>query len=166
MGGLLVNSRLNASPFRFSIEPRKMPDMRIIPRSDKNESSAKKAGLSICLLAAIVCLLAPVMVMATELELPEAITTFPDGRKPVEELYGAYTSLLEKGWQLDIIIQSQPQGREYALPIIALRTPHSGKACWILSGIHGEEPAGPNAIAPRLTRLPPWASASRWCCCH
>jgi hypothetical protein len=85
--------------------------------------------------------------MATELELPGEIHTYPDGRMPIEELYKAYTSLLEKGWQLDIITQSQPQGRDYALPIIALRTPHSGEACWIIAGIHGEEPAGPNAIA-------------------
>jgi hypothetical protein len=92
-------------------------------------------------------------VMAAGLELPAGIATYADGRKPVEELYRTYTSLLEKGWQLDIIIQSQPQGREYALPIIALRTPNSGAACWILSGIHGEEPAGPNAIAASIDAL-------------
>ena len=88
--------------------------------------------------------------IAVELELPDGIVTYPDGRKPIEELYRAYTSLLEKGWQLDIIIQSQPEGRAYALPIIALRSPHKGQACWILSGIHGEEPAGPNAIAESI----------------
>jgi len=103
-------------------------------------------------MSAIVLLVANT-VMAAGLELPAGIATYADGRKPVEELYRAYTSLLEKGWQLDIIIQSQPQGREYALPIIALRTPNSGKACWILSGIHGEEPAGPNAIAGSIDAI-------------
>jgi hypothetical protein len=88
--------------------------------------------------------------MATELELPDDIQTYPDGRMPIEELYKTYTSLLEKGWQLDIITWSQPQGRDYALPIIALRTPHFGAASWIIAGIHGEEPAGPNAIAAAI----------------
>jgi D-aminopeptidase len=92
-------------------------------------------------------------VNTAELDLPDGIVTHADGRKPIEELFGAYTSLLEKGWQLDIILQSQPQGRAYALPIIALRTPHGGEACWILSGIHGEEPAGPNAIAESIDAI-------------
>jgi flagellar basal body-associated protein FliL len=38
-------------------------------------------------------------------------------------------------------------GKKVSLPIIALRTPKKGKAIWIFSGIHGEEPAGPNAIS-------------------
>jgi hypothetical protein len=117
------------------------------------KTGAKKPFRSIRLLGAVVGLLAPVMVTATELELPEGITTFADGRKPVEELYRAYTSLLAKGWQLDIIIQSQPGARAYPLPVIALRTPQSGRACWILSGIHGEEPAGPNAIAASIDAI-------------
>jgi hypothetical protein len=95
----------------------------------------------------------PATVSAAQFDLPDGIRTHADGRRPVEELYGAYTSLLEKGWQLDIIIESQPGGRAYALPVIALRTPHSGKACWILSGIHGEEPAGPNAIAESIDAI-------------
>ena len=39
------------------------------------------------------------------------------------------------------------------LAIKAWRTPHRGEALWILSGIHGEEPAGPNAIARSLPSL-------------
>jgi hypothetical protein len=39
--------------------------------------------------------------------------------------------------------------KKIALPIIALRTPKKGKALWVISGIHGEEPAGPNAISDR-----------------
>jgi hypothetical protein len=71
----------------------------------------------------------------------------------VKELYEAYTSLVEKGWTLDVIIRSQPPGRSYALPIVALRSPRDGKACWIISGIHGEEPAGPNAIAESIAAI-------------
>lgn len=36
------------------------------------------------------------------------------------------------------------------MPIIALRTSQPGVACWIFSGIHGEEPAGPIAIAESI----------------
>jgi len=93
------------------------------------------------------CLLASSIAVAVDLQLPEDIETYPDGRQPIENLYQAYLSLLQKGWQLDVITRSQPQGRAYDLPIIALRTPHTGEACWVLSGIHGEEPAGPNALA-------------------
>ncbi|MEE4145419.1 MAG: hypothetical protein V2I26_11510 [Halieaceae bacterium] len=92
-------------------------------------------------------------VVAVELELPDGVLTYPDGRKPVEELYRAYTSLVAKGWHLDIITRSQPPGRSFALPIIALRSPQGGDACWILSGIHGEEPAGPNAIAESIDAI-------------
>jgi hypothetical protein len=96
---------------------------------------------------ASVDLLAAAPVAATGLELPEAMHTHADGRIPVEDLYRAYLSLVEKGWQLDIVTQSQPPGRDYPLPVIALRTPQAGKAVWIIAGMHGEEPAGPNAIA-------------------
>ena len=88
--------------------------------------------------------------VAADLELPAGISTHPDGRMPIEELYRSYLTLLDKGWELDIIARSQPDGRAYALPIIALRTRRTGDAAWILSGVHGEEPAGPNAIALSL----------------
>lgn len=87
---------------------------------------------------------------AAELELPRGIETYPDGRKPVEDLFHAYTGLLELGWQLDIVIQSQPAGTAKPLPIIALRSPQAGAAVWVFSGVHGEEPAGPQAIAASI----------------
>lgn len=90
---------------------------------------------------------------AAELELDSAVSTYADGRRPIQDLYRAYQTLLERGWKLDIVILSQPEGRSYPLPIIALRTPQAGKAVWILSGIHGEEPAGPNAIAASIDAI-------------
>ena len=39
------------------------------------------------------------------------------------------------------------------LQIKAWRTPPEGRGLWVLSGIHGEEPAGPNAIAQELESL-------------
>jgi len=96
------------------------------------------------------CALATAPVLAAELQLPPGIQTYADGRLPIEALYRSYTSLLDKGWQLDIVTQSQPPGRATALPVIALRSPHPGPALWIFAGVHGEEPAGPNAIAQAI----------------
>jgi hypothetical protein len=90
---------------------------------------------------------------ADRLQLPAGIQTWDDGRKPIGQLYQAYLALLDKGWELDIVVQSKPPGREFALPVIALRTPRAGNALWILSGIHGEEPAGPNAIAEAIEQI-------------
>jgi hypothetical protein len=42
---------------------------------------------------------------------------------------------------------------EHDLAIRAWRTAHRGEALWILAGIHGEEPAGPNAIAGSLASI-------------
>ena len=89
----------------------------------------------------------------SKLKLPSGIQTAADGRVAVEDLYRAYTRLLDQGWQLDIVVQSQPDGTDYALPIIALRSPQAGPAVWILSGIHGEEPAGPQAIAAAIANI-------------
>ncbi|MEZ5499520.1 MAG: hypothetical protein R3E77_08855 [Steroidobacteraceae bacterium] len=76
-----------------------------------------------------------------------------DGRREIHSLFGAYQPLLDQGWQLDIIAWSHPEGTTAALPIIALRTPRSGPATWFFTGIHGEEPAGPNAMAGVVQRL-------------
>lgn len=83
----------------------------------------------------------------TSVRLPEGVATFADGRKPLAALYQSYLKLLDCGWTLEIVANSQPAGTGVALPIIALRSPRSGAAVWILAGIHGEEPAGPNALA-------------------
>ena len=82
---------------------------------------------------------------------PAAVVATPaDGRAPVGELYAAYESLAARGWSLDVVAESAPEGTTQPLPIVALRSPGSGPAVWILSGIHGEEPAGPNAIAAAI----------------
>jgi hypothetical protein len=39
------------------------------------------------------------------------------------------------------------------LAIRAWSTAHRGEALWILAGMHGEEPAGPNAVANHLTSI-------------
>lgn len=99
------------------------------------------------------CVAYTVPLPAAEPLLPEGVETYADGRVAVEQLYAAYLSLRDLGWQLDIVTRSQPEGRQYALPIIALRTAQAGEAVWILSGIHGEETAGPNAIAASIETI-------------
>jgi len=85
--------------------------------------------------------------------LPAGTVTFDDGRLPIEELFSTYRRLLSEGWQLDVIANSQPVGSTTSLPIVALRSPVSGLAVWFLAGIHGEEPAGPNAIAAAIDEI-------------
>jgi hypothetical protein len=48
---------------------------------------------------------------------------------------------------------------EQGLAIRAWRTARQGEALWILAGIHGEEPAGPNAIAASLAHIAGLAGA-------
>lgn len=124
-------------------------------RPEGKQDMARFSRFRSCMwvVASIIGQLLATSATAVELALPDGIVTYPDGRKPVEQLYQAYTSLLREGWQLDIIVQSQPAGRSYALPVIALRSPRAGDACWILAGIHGEEPAGPNAIAESIDAI-------------
>jgi len=81
---------------------------------------------------------------------PDTESAAADGRRPVEALLGAYERLVARGWVLDVIAESRPAGTSSPLPIIGLRSPVPGPAVWLLAGIHGEEPAGPNAIARAL----------------
>ena len=85
--------------------------------------------------------------LAAAVAIPPGIATHADGRAPVESIYRAVNSLVDRGWTAEVIAQSAPDGTTTPLPIVALRSPKTGPAVWILAGIHGEEPAGPNAIA-------------------
>lgn len=96
---------------------------------------------------ALAFMLSAAAARADALKLPEDLSTAGDGRARIQELFEAYAVLRDKGWVLDVITTSQPQGTRQAIPIIALRTALSGPATWIITGIHGEEPAGPNAVA-------------------
>jgi len=85
------------------------------------------------------------------LPLPDGYTE--DGRLPLRELYKAYDRLVnEFGWERELVytqILETPQGK-LEFPIYEYRTPKEGPAFWILGGIHGEEPAGPNAFAENI----------------
>jgi hypothetical protein len=78
------------------------------------------------------------------------LKTYDDGRKPVKGIYSSFIELQNSGWILDVIAISSCvyTGKKVSLPIIALKTPDPGKkALWLIAGMHGEEPAGPNAIS-------------------
>lgn len=71
-----------------------------------------------------------------------------DGRATLAQLSERYESLAKRhGWQEEIVY-AYPEVS--GLEIRAWRTPRSGPALWLIAGIHGEEPAGPNAIAAEL----------------
>lgn len=74
-----------------------------------------------------------------------------DGRLPLASLQQAFTTLsTQHGWQREAVYVYPDDA---SLAINAWRTPLRGEALWLLAGIHGEEPAGPNAIARRLDAL-------------
>jgi Succinylglutamate desuccinylase / Aspartoacylase family len=79
--------------------------------------------------------------------IPAGVATYADGRAPIGALWQASLGLVERGWKAEVVADSAPPGTSTPLPVIALRSPQAGPAVWILAGIHGEEPAGPNAIA-------------------
>jgi hypothetical protein len=76
-----------------------------------------------------------------------------DGRKSPEEIHEIISNcLLKENWISEKI--SHSEDRERTFPIISYRTPNSGNGTiYLLSGIHGEEPAGPNAIANSIESL-------------
>jgi len=88
------------------------------------------------------------------IDLPAGIATYAaDGRRPIEALFESYFSVVREGWTLEVWTGSQQAGTAAPLPIVTLRSPGRGAAVWILAGIHGEEPAGPNAIADTIHEI-------------
>jgi hypothetical protein len=80
-----------------------------------------------------------------------------DGRLPLGAIMSRFDELsAQHGWLLETIY-AYPGTQ--AVAIKSWRTPHRGAALWIISGIHGEEPAGPNAIAANLASLTQLAGA-------
>ncbi len=74
-----------------------------------------------------------------------------DGRAPLATLFESFNDLVRTGtdWEMSVIYEQEikQDSNKLYLPIMCLTTKQTGPALWILSGIHGEEPAGPNALA-------------------
>lgn len=79
-----------------------------------------------------------------------------DGRMPQAQLFEAVSAGLGEGWQKDTVY-AYPD--DASLAIKAWRTRQTGPALWILSGVHGEESAGPNAIARNIAVIAGLADA-------
>jgi len=74
-----------------------------------------------------------------------------DGRATLAELSRRYEVLSgTPGWRTDTVYDDRG---DPGASIRAWRTAQGGEALWILAGIHGEEPAGPNAIARELASI-------------
>ena len=104
--------------------------------------------------------------LAAAVAIPAGVATHADGRAPVESLYRASLALVERGWTAELIAESAPAGTAQPLPIIALTSPGKGPAVWILTGVHGEEPAGPNAVAAAIDDIARLGASRPSCCCR
>ncbi len=79
-----------------------------------------------------------------------------DGRASLFELYDKYEELeLKYGFKKEIIytIDIETAGGPVNAGVYCYKSALKGPALWILSGIHGEEPAGPNAISRNIDNL-------------
>jgi len=92
---------------------------------------------------------------------PEVATYNKDGRRPLHELYNeSYAKLLKRGWRRKLITAQEGKledGSNVSLPIYAFLSPKKTSepesALWIIGGIHGEEPAPPNAFAQEIEKI-------------
>jgi len=112
-------------------------------------------------IAAALCVGTVPVLRADDSVAPQAATATADytadGRLPLGTIAERFDTLSTRHGWLSETIYSDP-GMQ-AVAIKSWRTPHRGEALWILSGIHGEEPAGPNAIAANLASLTQLADA-------
>lgn len=74
-----------------------------------------------------------------------------DKRMSLNKIYNSYSKLDKNIWTKEIIFITHDEN--YSLPIFAFKTKKKGEALFIISGVHGEEPAGPNAIAKNILFL-------------
>jgi len=75
-----------------------------------------------------------------------------DNRMPIKFIYDSYSELDKKYWIKTIlkVKNIKYNNKEYSYFIPAYKTKKTGKAIWLIAGIHGEEPAGANAIAKEI----------------
>ena len=108
-------------------------------------SSMKKTA---CMLLMVACV--PVCVSAQQHadESARAEMYSADGRIPVKKFYEALNNLADKGlWDIETVYVDK------TLPIYVLHTKQKSPAIWLLAGIHGEEPAPPNAVYKNIGKF-------------
>lgn len=93
--------------------------------------------------------------MKHQIQIPKIRTYNRDKRKPIEKLYKSFFNLNEKFWTMDIICNQKIiiRNKQINFPILGFKTKKQGKSLWLLAGIHGEEPAGSNAISENIIFL-------------
>ena len=80
-------------------------------------------------------------------------TFIADGRMPLEKIYKACLNLPKNNWDRRVVYTERiklKNGQKVDAPILSFFTKKKGQAFWIIAGIHGEEPAGPNALAKNI----------------
>lgn len=90
-----------------------------------------------------------------EIKISKVCTFKKDKRKSVNELYRSFFKLKKTKWISNVLFNQKFKANEkdISLPILGFKTRRKGNALWIISGIHGEEPAGPNAISKNIKLL-------------
>jgi hypothetical protein len=92
----------------------------------------------------------------TEINFPNVSTYKKDGRMPITEIYRKLSRLKESRWIKETLYCQRvdmKENKKKSLPILGFRTRIKGDALWLIAGIHGEEPAGPIAIAKDVRYL-------------
>ncbi len=91
-----------------------------------------------------------------EINFPNVPTYKKDGRMSIIEVYRRLSRLKDSRWIKEILCSQRVDMKENKrkfLPLLSFRTRNKGPALWIISGVHGEEPAGVNAIAKNIRYL-------------
>lgn len=92
----------------------------------------------------------------TEINFPHVDTYKKDGRMPIVEVYKKLSRIKDSRWIKETLCSQRvdlKENKRKSLPILAFRTRLKGDALWLIAGIHGEEPAGVNAIAKHVRYL-------------
>jgi len=86
----------------------------------------------------------------------ESIETYKDGRASLFELNKKYDELESKyGFTKEPVYTTNVDSKNgpVEVTVYCYKSVRKGPALWILSGVHGEEPTGPNAIGQNIDTL-------------
>lgn len=72
-----------------------------------------------------------------------------DGRLPIDKIYSSCSGLTN--FKKEVIFYQLVSKHKF--PILCFKSKKKGKAIWLISGIHGEEPAGVNALSLNIDFL-------------
>ena len=88
----------------------------------------------------------------TDLFLNYGKTYSKDKRKDIKLIYKSFLSLPASSWVIETIDKHiiDEGKKELIFRVLSLRTKKKGRAVWIISGTHGEEPAGPIAVSENM----------------